>query len=88
MLIPYCSIRRARRSLPARGAWIEIANALTHYKNKLSLPARGAWIEIDIYIEDTNTVVSLPARGAWIEIHLRVWAVPALPVAPRTGSVD
>ena len=34
-------------SLPARGAWIEIATvSTTDQESYTSLPARGAWIEI------------------------------------------
>ena len=33
-------------SLPARGAWVEIEQAMTYVKPKESLPARGAWVEI------------------------------------------
>ena len=35
-----------RRSLPARGAWIEISQSSTISLPSTSLPARGAWIEI------------------------------------------
>ena len=34
------------RSLPARGAWIEIARRANIRCGAESLPARGAWIEI------------------------------------------
>ena len=33
-------------SLPARGAWIEIAAQCMASGSLMSLPARGAWIEI------------------------------------------
>ena len=36
-----------KASLPARGAWIEIAPHAFHGVRMGSLPARGAWIEID-----------------------------------------
>ena len=64
-------IGQVGKSLPTRGAWIEIED-----KGNLdrvlavSLPTRGAWIEIkdcewhDVWPE------SLPTRGAWIEIYL------------------
>ena len=34
------------KSLPARGAWIEIFMLMYMRKPAKSLPARGAWIEI------------------------------------------
>ena len=34
------------QSLPARGAWIEIASQIAQDTERMSLPARGAWIEI------------------------------------------
>ena len=34
------------KSLPARGAWIEIKRTFYKHLTELSLPARGAWIEI------------------------------------------
>ena len=38
-----------RRSLPVRGAWIEILSGHTGGGRSLSLPVRGAWIEIGTY---------------------------------------
>ena len=35
------------RSLPVRGAWIEMPRpSLLHKKRAVSLPVRGAWIEM------------------------------------------
>ena len=34
------------RSLPARGAWVEILEESKYYGVVRSLPARGAWVEI------------------------------------------
>ena len=34
------------KSLPTRGAWIEIQTLPSRSKTPLSLPTRGAWIEI------------------------------------------
>ena len=77
------------KSLPARGAWIEIIkNAVTEF-SMMSLPARGAWIEIDD--PDPVRLVyyrSLPARGAWIEIQALSHSSAPIRVAPREGSVD
>ena len=79
-----------RKSLPARGAWIEIS-ALRGwlYRASVSLPARGAWIEIPYdLIPSGRPRRSLPARGAWIEIEEERVNVEPEKVAPRTGSVD
>ena len=71
-------------SLPARGAWIEIAEYGEDVGEIMSLPARGAWIEISYklrFIQCHHR--SLPARGAWIEIPFNalnrefVWSLPA-----------
>ena len=78
-----------RRSLPVRGAWIEIAWLRKRTCEPSSLPVRGAWIEImvDSYTRIFET--SLPVRGAWIEIRLLALRKQAgLSVAPRAGSVD
>ena len=58
----------ARKSLPVRGAWIEIItkSALTY--TFTSLPVRGAWIEMSALSEYRRVMLSLPVRGAWIEI--------------------
>ena len=43
------NVRTRTRSLPVRGAWIEMAIAVSKAdKRELSLPVRGAWIEISI----------------------------------------
>ena len=39
-------LKICNRSLPARGAWIEILKLIFTLMKKTSLPARGAWIEI------------------------------------------
>ena len=36
-----------RRSLPVRGAWIEILTERIGALAQMSLPVRGAWIEIE-----------------------------------------
>ena len=57
------------RSLPVRGAWIEIdGNPPLHYRTLQSLPVRGAWIEISGMGRALTSSLSLPVRGAWIEI--------------------
>ena len=57
------------KSLPTRGAWIEIQTLPSRSKTPLSLPTRGAWIEIAIERHQQQIDrLSLPTRGAWIEI--------------------
>ena len=74
-----------RRSLPARGAWIEISFPHSASVIQLpSLPARGAWIEINPQHIKKGRKKSLPARGAWIEMYSWLyrrldwlWSLPA-----------
>ena len=78
------------KSLPARGAWIEIETLTRSIEFVRSLPARGAWIEI-YFVRDERQVScwSLPARGAWIEIAwCRMMRSVDDRVAPREGGVD
>ena len=57
------------RSLPVRGAWIEIGLLISQTMSTTSLPVRGAWIEIsNSSIRRLSVPSSLPVRGAWIEI--------------------
>ena len=58
------------RSLPVRGAWIEICRLLGTFRGGVSLPVRGAWIEISGAPMGRRRSASLPVRGAWIEIKL------------------
>ena len=81
--------RNAAKSLPVRGAWIEISLRKKFAKNLESLPVRGAWIEImpfsgQLCRQDS----SLPVRGAWIEIIRCKGESRRDYVAPRAGSVD
>ena len=63
------------RSLPPRGAWIEIRQVELELLAAGSLPPRGAWIEMSPRGGFcTNQAGSLPPRGAWIEIG-GSWAV-------------
>ena len=57
------------RSLPVRGAWIEIFKQFKIVSFISSLPVRGAWIEIVFGTMVTDICQSLPVRGAWIEIY-------------------
>ena len=60
-------------SLPAWGAWIEIANeGKDAVPDGGSLPAWGAWIEIFFLRLTSPERMSLPAWGAWIEIDTLV----------------
>ena len=62
--------RTESRSLPSRGAWIEISDIAEQWGFVTgSLPSRGAWIEM-AYASALAAVgvTSLPSRGAWIEI--------------------
>ena len=79
-----------KRSLPSRGAWIEIVLfPVPVWLLCPSLPSRGAWIEIPTKREaDTIAAESLPSRGAWIEIPTSAAAAYWDGVAPLTGSVD
>ena len=84
-------VTRPEKSLPARGAWIEICFCRRPFLCLAkSLPARGAWIEISLSsVARINRAQSLPARGAWIEIAvIYMRACAAIVVAPRTGGVD
>jgi len=75
-------------SLPAWGAWIEIADHAESPDASVSLPAWGAWIEILKPGAEKLCSLSLPAWGAWIEIFIFALASPINTVAPRVGSVD
>ena len=80
---------KGEKSLPARGAWIEIVCfcgdafylGCRSPHGERGLKFLAGWGQI-------GNLSSLPARGAWIEI-LYLAAVGAdVIVAPRTGSVD
>ena len=81
-------IQQILKSLPVRGAWIEIV--AIDYSSSLSgsLPVRGAWIEMSGSFTATRPPTSLPVRGAWIEIGRFRFQPSSGGVAPRAGSVD
>ena len=83
-----CTIGKAQRSLPVRGAWIEIQQCQRGEKSTPSLPVRGAWIEIFAIRPPWLPSPSLPVRGAWIEINHITGQALLVVVAPRAGSVD
>ena len=49
---------RAAKSLPVRGAWIEMAKLCPFAPRSSSLPVRGAWIEINDAVD-----ARVPAAG-------------------------
>ena len=58
------------KSLPVRGAWIEMSDLIITFAiSTMSLPVRGAWIEIPVFSRCFFQRQSLPVRGAWIEIQ-------------------
>ena len=76
-------VRQKSKSLPVRGAWIEIAARRGVACLILSsLPVRGAWIEIVCVRQKSKYKKSLPVRGAWIEIC--PW--PSAACTPRCRS--
>ena len=77
-----------QRSLPSRGAWIEIIALSVNGEALKSLPSRGAWIEIILTSGKKPYLMSLPSRGAWIEIPVSRQPGGRRLVAPLTGSVD
>ena len=75
------------KSLPVRGAWVEIDPFAFSACFRVSLPVRGAWVEIRTGTSTTTTNESLPVRGAWVEIRPIMILVFFYSVAPRAGSV-
>ena len=51
-------------SLPVRGAWIEISNALMRSFKSSSLPVRGAWIEILMAVHSADWDAVAPRAGS------------------------
>ena len=78
------------RSLPSRGAWIEIGLWRgCGLGLDGSLPSRGAWIEIAC----PRTWVCIasgrsPHGERGLKYQLTILGQPVIPVAPLTGSVD
>ena len=77
-----------RRSRPARGGWIEMAENVYRTRHVRSRPARGGWIEMLSVLVFEDSDVSRPARGGWIEILVRPDAPHNARVPPRKGRVD
>ena len=51
-------------SLPARGAWIEMASSAAKTQRPPSLPARGAWIEIILHYSSLTVNSVAPRKGS------------------------
>ena len=80
---------RDHLSLPARGAWIEMAIAMTErLRTRRRSPHGERGLKYKMGILATFSAASLPARGAWIELLQPVRASLLDAGAPRTGSVD
>ena len=55
---------RIMKSLPARGAWIEIMMVIFFGSFFESLPARGAWIEIQPWYSSVIKSQVAPRKGS------------------------
>ena len=76
----HCSILQ---SLPSRGAWIEMEQAVKEKVAEGVAPLTGSVDRNHSYLTDTGKVVrSLPSRGAWIEMSLM--APDGRPAASRS----
>ena len=77
-----------KRSLPSRGAWIEILTkyALDYVRSRSPHGERGLKLSCGKCANGGGR--SLPSRGAWIEIRIVNPGGGAVEVAPLTGSVD
>ena len=76
------------KSLPVRGAWVEIILETVASSHHGSLPVRGAWVEMLPQLIATFVSGSLPVRGAWVEIRRFLSSRRGKrTVAPRAGSV-
>ena len=73
-----------RRSLPVRGAWVEIyCSGGASVCRWTSLPVRGAWVEMVCQRQARLFRLSLPVRGAWVEMLIICYSsflVLSLPV--------
>ena len=82
----YCPLCR---SLPLRGAWIEIgipAPGRVRYLGRSPYGERG--LKSILGGVPVGIVWSLPSRGAWIEMLAISKGMQRMAVAPLTGSVD
>ena len=75
------------RSLPVRGAWVEIINGGVDMDVTTSLPVRGAWVEINSPPQAAYPArSSLPVRGAWVEISTGTISNRRRPSLPVRGA--
>ena len=77
------------RSLPTRGAWIEIRLFVSFFEAGQSLPTRGAWIEIrQSRPPGSSRGRRSPHGERGLKSHSHLCLLPLRQVAPHTGSVD
>ena len=65
--LKFCSVAVAadpNRSLPSRGAWIEIRRSRVKIVILLSLPSRGAWIEMVVSVLKYMCTIVAPLTGS------------------------
>ena len=68
------------RSLPSRGAWIEIIQLEKDWNSPESLPSRGAWIEISLGTQEHRESKVAPLAGS---VDRNTHVVQALAAAGR-----
>ena len=57
-------------SLPVRGAWIEISQAIRRrLQASRRSPCGERGLKWHLMVEEAESLLSLPVRGAWIEIN-------------------
>ena len=76
------------KSLPSRGAWIEIGDAGIHAVYNISRSPHG---ERGLKFPDLGDIAhqvggSLPSRGAWIEIALSIYGERRKQSLPSRGA--
>ena len=77
------------KSLPLRGAWIEIVAEAHSLAMLLSLPLRGAWIEMQTTVLITISVLRRsPCGGRGLKLQDAAQNHSEEYVAPLAGGVD
>ena len=81
---------KVAKSLPSRGAWIEIGEVTeAPVYVKTSLPSRGAWIKMEDYVPTAGAGMVAPLAGSGDRnINNRNKSGTDPVVAPLAGSVD
>ncbi len=80
---------RSVRSLPVRGAWIEMSVWLHPQSQRSSLPVRGAWIEIaSARSGEWRKSCRSPCGERGLKYLNLAPIGSGFQVAPRAGSVD